>query len=250
MYWVVQEDLYAEEGHRALLHVLDRMDLPHSTHRIVPGVRRLDPEPCIPVGTQVIVLGAYTMLAIAQERAWLPGAYLLGNHADLSVQREHWGDRLLNVDAWVGRLADVPPFDRPSFVRPILDSKVFNGKVFAWHDFVGWREGLPGDTRVLVAPRKTIYAEYRTWVVGGRVVTASQYRMGSAVLYDEKVPPDVIDFAQRAVDRWDPTPAYVLDVALIQAGLRIIEVNTINAAGWYKGNVGQIVAALEDLSGA
>lgn len=258
MHWVVQENLYSEEGFASLLRALEVMGLPHSVHKVVPFVHTLEPEPTLAADTKVIALGAYTMISIARARGWSPGTYELGVLAELPAQLPYWGERLLNADAWVGRLGDVKPLRQPSFVRPIRDSKVFSGKVLDWDGLCDLRDSLRAasadrpelDDRVLVAPLKRIFAEYRTWVVGGKVVSASQYKLGSAVLYDANVPPGILAFAQECVDIGPPLRAYVLDVASTPDGLRIVETNTLNAAGWYKGNVGRIVAALEDLERA
>lgn len=252
MYWVIQDNLYNEEGHASLLRVLDVMGLPHSTHKIVPFMHTLEPEPVIPPGTKIIALGAYTMISIAKERGWDPGTYDLEHWAELHELRPYWGGRLLNADAWIGRLRDVPPFTQPHFIRPLRDSKVFSGKVIDWGEFTEWQQDLFGEhiddnTQVLVAPRKPIFAEYRTWVVDGQVISASQYKQGRTVLYNSEVPPGILEFAQECVDLGPPLRAYVLDVAATPDGHRIVEINTINAAGWYKGNVGRIVAALESL---
>jgi len=40
--------------------------------------------------------------------------------------------------------------------------------------------------------------------------------------------------------------AYVMDIALTFDGWKIMEVNCINSAGFYKGNVKEIIAALEN----
>jgi len=264
MHWIVQNDLYSEEGHASLIRALEVMGLPFSLVKVVPFVHTLEPEPVIASGSKVIALGAYTLITIARERGWTPGTWDLGPTSELPNQIPHWGARLLNHDAWIGLLADVPEVNpstlggpnvaRPFFLRPLRDSKVFSGKVFDWHEFTEWRANLPPDeghlnlyTPVLIAPRKIIYAEYRTWVVNGRVVTASQYKSGSTVVYNADVPEFILDFAQECVNLWSPAPAFVLDVAETPLGLRIVETNTLNAAGWYRGNVGKIVEALENL---
>jgi hypothetical protein len=203
---------------------------------------------------KVIVLGAYTMLSIARDRGWTPGAYDLGENAELPVQRLHWGADLLNAESWIGPLGEVPKeaFRGGAFVRPLRDSKAFAGQVLGWDEFTEWRERLPNFVveridYVIVAPLQTIYAEYRTWVVNGLVVTASQYKQGTSVIYDANVPADILYFARGCAHIWNPAKAYVLDVASTPDGLRIVETNTINAAGWYRGNVGLVIQAIEDL---
>ena len=38
-----------------------------------------------------------------------------------------------------------------------------------------------------------------------------------------------------------------MDIAETPDGLKIIEVNNLNSAGWYKGNVQKLIEALEDM---
>ena len=47
---------------------------------------------------------------------------------------------------------------------------------------------------------------------------------------------------------WRPNDAFVLDVALTSEGTKIVEVNNLNSAGWYKGDLQKLVNALEELN--
>lgn len=94
---------------------------------------------------------------------------------------------------------------------------------------------------------KEIYAEYRTWFVGGRLVTVSQYRLGDKVAYSSIVDDDVLTYAEKMESIWHPQQAFVLDVCRTEAGLRIMEINTINSAGFYAADVFKIFKAVENL---
>lgn len=45
----------------------------------------------------------------------------------------------------------------------------------------------------------------------------------------------------------DYSDAYVLDICRTDDGLKIIETNCINAAGFYAADLGKLVSALEEL---
>jgi hypothetical protein len=105
VYWVVQSNLYGEEGFESLDAALERLGLPYSLHKVVPFVGTLEPDVDPPPGP-VIVMGSYTLARVARERGWSPGAFL--DNLDFQVQREHWGELFLNHDAQVLRFADVP----------------------------------------------------------------------------------------------------------------------------------------------
>lgn len=257
MNWVIQENLYNEAGFEALLRALEAMELPHSVHKVVPFSHELIPD-VNPVGP-TIVMGAYTMTSIAESRGWKPGAYSNENF-DFVPQWAAWGDRMLNADARVSKLKDVswPEAQDYLFVRPTADSKLFTGTLMATAEFAQWRQNILSlgwegtvtpDTQVMIALPRCIYREYRTWIVNSRVVTASLYKEGTHVRYDSNVDEAVIQYAEECAAIWSPHRAYVLDVADTPNGLRILEINCLNGAGFYAGNVGKIVASLEALEG-
>jgi hypothetical protein len=105
---------------------------------------------------------------------------------------------------------------------------------------------------IMVCTAKEIWSETRTWVVDGRVVTASGYKVGTIKRYTSphQVDERITAFAQACANRWRPNPAFVLDVADTPAGLKIVEINNLNAAGLYRGDMQKLVVALADLAEA
>jgi hypothetical protein len=262
MHWVIQENIYSEEGLRELVEVLDRHQLSYSTHKVVPFSGELIPD-INPEGP-VVCIGAYSMIRLARARGWTPGVWSNDNF-DFEVWRHEWGDRCLNWDA------EIYEFDGVSaahwagetfFMRPTMDSKAFSGAIFEWSEYQEWRDRvvelgeddgstLRAETRVLVSDPKKIMREYRLWVVDREVITASQYKLGDRVVYDANVDSDVLWFGAGVVSpmshNWVPDRAFVLDVGLTENGYKIIEVNSLNAAGLYAANVGKLVEAIEGM---
>jgi hypothetical protein len=103
------------------------------------------------------------------------------------------------------------------------------------------------ETEVMVCAKKEIYTETRTWVVDGKVVTASGYKSGTLKRYTppEMVEPRIIEFVQECADSWSPNRACVIDVFDTPRGLMIGEVNNLNSAGWYRADLDRLVQALE-----
>jgi len=258
MWWVIQNNLYDEWNFENLIATLERLNLPHSQHRVVPFAGTLEPEPTLPDGANAIVMGSYSLARTAQKRSWQPGAWL--DNLDFEIQREHWGDLMFNYDARVMFLGDVPMQREPFFLRPVTDTKSFTGKVFDWPEFDEWKQRLGAltkddnptvwfDTAVMLCTKKEIYNETRTWIVDGRVVTVSGYKVGTIKRY---TPPEQVDeriarFAADCAQHWSPNRAYVLDVFDTPQGLKIGEINNLNSAGWYKADMQRLVTALEDM---
>ena len=254
-HWVLQSGWEYEAGWASMLDALTRFDIPFSIHRVVPFVGDLEPEPT-PPSDDVICVGSYAMRHYAKKRGWNPGVFDLEPH-DFQRQLAHWGDAMLNADSEIAAFADVQ-FEGERFVRPIDDTKSFAGGLFDWDAFAEWQNGvvalgddidssLTGATLVQVSSPKVIHQEVRCWVIEQRVVTASVYRRGSRVIYSDEVDARFTAFAEALAAKWSPEKAFCLDVCDTAEGLRVVEINTINSAGFYAADMQKLVMSLDGL---
>jgi len=262
MHWILQSDLFKQSEWENLTRALERQDVPYSVHKVIPFIGELIP-PAEPKQDKVICFGSYSMRHTAKKMGWSPGVYDLFD-INFLVQKEHWGDEMLNADAQVVAFCDAV-LDNPTFIRPIDDSKYFTGRVFDPEEWNAWRKSivedhhdygnsLTPDTLVQLCKPKEIYAEYRFWIVNGKPVTWSQYKRGDRVIYSSDVDRDVIKYAHhigcantlaaRNPLPWLPT-AFVLDVCETPNGLKVVELNTINSAGFYACDISTLVHELE-----
>lgn len=266
MHWVIQNNIYSEEGWERLVSALERLGVSYSVHKCVPFAGTLEPEPAPPPGN-VVVMGSYTLAREAQRRGWVPGVFLNGNF-DFRVQEARWGRRMFNWGALVCKFSEVPEQREPFFLRPVEDSKSFTGEVMDWPSFREWRDRvlsleqysaqIQPSTPVMVCQKRRIAREFRTWVVDGRVVTASLYKTGTWKHYQEVVRAAphghgddgarVIDFAEDCAALWSPDRAYVLDVFEDEGGgLHVGEVNNLNSAGFYAADMQKLVHAVDSM---
>jgi hypothetical protein len=254
-HWVLQSGWEYEAGWASMLDIFKRSDIPFSVHKVVPFVGDLVPEPT-PLSDDVICIGSYTMRHYAKRRGWNPGVYDLEPHT-FEFQRDHWGDAMLNADSEIVPFGEVR-FDGLKFVRPVNDAKAFAGQVFEWDEFYKWQHNvvelaedtgnsLTAATLVQVSSPKTILQEVRCWVVEGRVVTASVYRRASRIIYSSEVEPRFIQFAGDLASVWSPEKAFCLDVCDTPDGLRVVEINTINSAGFYAADMRKLITSLDGL---
>jgi len=255
MHWIIQNNLYNEDGFTRLIEALEKMKIPHSIHKVIPFVRELVPD-VNPEG-KVVVMGSYSMSYIATAKGWTPGTFLNENFT-FSKQLLWWSFAMLNCDSVVCKLSYVPFQKEPFFIRPNDDGKSFAGEVMDWPSFLEWTLGgvfllkpedqptVTADTIVMVSPKKKIYSETRCWIVDEKVVTASQYKVGTLVKSSDKVDERVIKFAEKQANIWSPHRAYVMDVADTPEGLKIIEVNNLNSSGFYAADVQKLVHAIEE----
>ncbi len=272
MFYVIQENTFKERHFDLLLETLNRYGIGHEVVKYIPfhydifewydsALHADDPDfkptRYNTTETKVFCFGADGLAKAAKLRGWVPGSMLNSNH-DYNVYGPAFGfENMLNGDGYVINFGDPIPFDDESFfVRPTLDTKSFSGQIFtreAWNDYTQLTEDtnclqvLTDETQVLVSTLKNIQQEVRCWVVDGKVVTASRYKIGDRVQYlNYDHESFYVDFAQRMVDKFQVADAFVIDVCLADDQLKVVEVNSINAAGFYDCNIEKLITALEE----
>lgn len=255
MYYIVQENTFREENYDVLIKSLERLGLEYEIVSVWPFT---DEVLFKTDRKDVFVFGSLKLARISKLHKWIPGS-LMSNTHDYNVYSEHYKENLLNYDSKIYKFTDylnwVDLQSSHKFIRPCLDSKTFTGKVFnkeEWDEFVersltnGHTTSLTKDTLIQVATPKNIQKEIRCWVVGGKVITASQYRLGYRTVSDSIVEPDAIEFAQKMVDIYQLADAFVIDVCLTNGEWKIVECGCINCAGFYKADLMKVIVALED----
>jgi len=99
----------------------------------------------------------------------------------------------------------------------------------------------------IISDIKIIDAETRFFVINGKVLTGSYYRIDN--IYCEKaIQPDeeIFSIAQKYVDLYKPCKAFVIDIVLTDNQYKIIEYNPINCAGIYACDYNLIMQKLAD----
>jgi len=198
MYWVIQDNVFSEAGHEALLQALNRGSIPYVlckflpfTHKLVPydldftlydNVDEI-PEIEVPEGPVYVdhpslilephamdMPGNYTMICgstllnlVSQEKGWIPGTFLNDNF-HYNKWKEHWGINLLNSIAIVDKLGTIAPPWNDIFIRPCKDTKAFTGLLLRQGDFNQWREDQLSsgrDPEWLSAETEVVASPYR-----------------------------------------------------------------------------------------
>lgn len=130
-------------------------------------------------------------------------------------------------------------FKEHVFVKPSRDLKAFNAGVLEAGVSVGdyikhqAHQAFAMDETLVVAPLKTIYSEYRFFIVNQEVITCSTYRLGGKVFISSDVPDDLIKSAQQLCKLYQPHDVFTMDLAQTSEGIEIIEYNCWNASGAY-----------------
>lgn len=188
----------------------------------------------------------FKLRPFVNEQAWHP--YLLNGPESVFLSLNEIPEQL-------------PDDDRLWFFRPVGDSKEIAGsvkptgdiralalKVLALTENEIPKGSLRHDTQLMLSRPARIFKEWRLWVVGGEVVTHSLYKEGARVVYRPEIDADALAFGQRMVDiNPNYAQAYVIDICRTDDGLRMLETNCINAAGFYAADLMRLAAAIDAL---
>lgn len=259
MHWVVQGGTFSDRGWGTMLATFRQFGIPYTEHRVIPFVGELEPDPVLPT-SNVMCMGSYSMRHAAALKGWNPGVFDLAPF-DFRVQLQHWGGHMLNADSEVVRFENVAFGNNAElFIRPVHDSKHFAGGLFERDIFAKWQQSVVdlnetdpssfrADTLVQVAVPKEIHQEARFWVVDGRVVTSSIYRRGGRGAHGPVLDDRLHELASGLISGesgWCPLRAFCLDVCDTPDGLRVVEINTLNASGFYDADVPKLITTLHE----
>lgn len=253
MIWLLQENLGNEDAFAPLVANLKKFDQQIHMAKVIPFIGEITPD--LETEGKVICFGAYSMRKLAQRKQWNPGVYDIEWFPYQSLI-DVLGNDVLNCDAGFGKFGEINPSSNEFFLRPTHDGKEFPGVVMSkchlkerQHRIIDLKladngSTLTEHTEVMYASIKKIYNEYRYFIVDGKAVTGSRYKMGNRVIYGDT--DGNIDIAQKFANRLSNhiNHPYVLDIALTDQGYKVIELNTLNCAGFYAIDIQKLVMAL------
>lgn len=234
-------------------------DFPHEFVGVIPFSHEITSDTPLD-GVDYIPYGSTLLTNLAYERGWS------GLHFDLSTFNYQEAldnrDDMLNmnvmrldvaIDCLSALSANNP--DYKCFVRPSEDLKQFSGQVIEAKECCDWFKSmmecetsgsykLEPETMVVVSAPREIQAEWRWFIVGGKVISGSMYRAHGQMRLERVTEQKMIDEAQSFADKWLPDQCCVMDLALVGGELKVIEFNTINSSGAYDNDVSAIFKAL------
>lgn len=250
MFWLIQKNFYSKNNFDLLISNLKRLDLKYDLIDISNDINTSQ----YPINT--IICGGNTLSNIAIQNNWQPGSFLNDNFSYLKW-KDIYKDNLLNYPAIIDTLDSINPTWDNFFIRPLEDTKYFNGTIMLKKDFKIFKDNVYNNdisniiknSLVVISKIKEIYAEFRFFIVYKKIVTYSQYKSGGQVYLSEFIPNEAINFVSNIINIWQPAKAFVIDVAYTEEGYKIVEFNNFNASGFYACNVQKIIEAIETYAG-
>ncbi len=254
MYYIIQENLFREYHFKTLIEYLNRYKLEYEIVKYRPFLEEFEFKTD---RKDVWVFGSTNLAtSIKDSYGWNPGSMYNENH-DAEVYMSKYGEHMLNHDAKILGFFDEIPEDVPYafFARPAGDTKIFNGEPFTKDSWKKYIDEIKNpeviekykDSKIIVAPLKTTQQEIRCWVVGGKIATISQYKIGGRVVYQNMDNNEEAQiFCNKMIKIFQPAKAFVMDICLHNDDYKIVEINCINCSGFYDGDMSKLIQALEN----
>ena len=263
MKFAIQQNLM---NHEQLLRVAEAVK-PYPTVwlGLIPFSREITSEEPL-AGKDYIPYGSTLLTTLVSELGWT------GLHFDLerlnwecwvknhpSMLNSHKNTRVLSAEGAIEYLNEVVGAPESEFfMRPSHDLKHFAGYVGvatelrdhlksmidSYHRGEHGTYPMRPDTPIVLATPQRILAEWRWFIVEGKIVSGSMYRAHGQLRKLRETDSAVIDEAQALADHWLPMDCVVMDTALTEEGVSIVEFNTINSSGFYDNDVEAVFRAL------
>ena len=258
MYYIIQENLFREFHFKTLIEYLKRYNLEYEIIPFRPFTEELEFKT---TRKDVWCFGSTNLAKIAKKYDWYPGSMYNENH-DVEIYGAYYKENMLNSDGIICTVEESLGFMENDkvpyafFARPTKDTKSFSGQLFTHDSWKQWIEEvkqtstlgtLSDETKVLLAPLKQTQQEIRCWIVDGKPVTISQYKIGGRVNYqnhDNNQEANI--FAEQMAKLYCPAEAFVLDICLHNDEYKVVEINTINCSGFYDGDMSKLIQSLEN----
>lgn len=188
-------------------------------------------------GKKYFVCGSYPLTRYAHEK--IPGSvFSLENYNFEDFMNIFGSENFVNSNCKVVQSKEIDWIEEEYFVRPVDDTKAFNGGIYN-------KNNLKYDGEVIVANLKHIRREYRFFVIDGQIVGKSLYKVNGSLEESEIVDPGAENFALEMIKKFNE-PGFVIDIADVDETYKIMELNCFNASGFYAINLYKLVVAVYD----
>lgn len=260
MEFLIQHNLMNEEQLQLTKKAVE--PYPHQFVGMIPFSREITSDKPL-IGQDYIPYGSTLMTTVASQGLGWKGLFFdpaaFNYDAALCNRDDMLNSRVMTLKQAIRELDRVIQTEpkRLYFTRPSEDLKQFSGQVIEAEECRDWfvdmmecatsgTYKLDGSTQVVLCNPQPIKAEWRWFIVGGKIVSGSMYRAHNQLRKERVTEQAMIDEAQRFADDWLPNPCCVMDLALVGDTLKVIEFNCINASGAYDNDMRAVFGALYD----
>lgn len=239
MKWLIQPTKVEEEKIKELINILEKADIDYdlvypSKDKVVKQDKTIYQYD---YNEQYFVCGSYSLTRNVykdrKDAVFSLDKYQFDDFIDI-----FGSENFVNYDAKIVNYKQIVWEDDVYFLRPVNDDKSFNGGVYSKNDIINCSKD------VIVAKVKKINKEHRFFIIDGKISTASLYKVNGSISTSDVIDEGAIDFAEKMIKKFD-FPGFVIDIATIGNEYKIVELNCLNASGFYEINLYKLIDSVE-----
>ena len=256
--WIIQNNLIHENDLKAIQTTCKQLNIEFEEILVVPFSPEI-PKFTIDDKTNIYYGSTTLMYNIYHQHNKPKGLFFDDAKFSMENYINVWGQYMLNSDAQVTTFKEfgkqTHADDSLWFVRPDADDKSFNGDVRTFKEIIDWSKTfaifdnveLSEDTKIIVSTPWNIKKEWRTYIVDGKVISASLYRKDFRLnKSNTDVPADMIRFVEDRCKEYMPHKIFAMDIALCGDEYYIIECGCMNSVGFYAADISKVVHAISE----
>lgn len=249
--WVVQKNLTSEDVFAHMESACAELGIGYREVTVIPFTHEL---PEFDRSKKSIFYGSTTFgMQVMNDKSVRAGMFYVPEKFSMEVYFDRWGEHMLNYGATICPLSDINSLkfleDRLLFIRPDDDSKSFAGIVMSFAELKEWAmkielsesAQLTINSKIVIAEPLHLKAEWRLWIVKGKVIASTKYRENFILRKESDSPTEVKAFAESRCKEYTPHDVFVMDIALCGDEYLIIECGCMNSAGFYAANIRDVI---------
>lgn len=254
--WILQKNLTKPEILIRIKNALNESEATWEEIEVIPFSETL-PE-IKHKNSRHIIYGSTTfMLNSFKDERYKDGVFYDPSTFQMENYVKQWGNHVLNSSGQLvtlGELKGIKSLDSQKwFLRPNHDGKEFSGRVDTFENLKIWSQkiielDLPdfnSTTEVWISEPIKIEKEWRLFIVDDQIISASRYMENGMLSETNKdIPSEMIRFSEDRIKEYRLSDIYVMDVAAILGGYKIIECNCFNGTGFYQHDIEKIVKTI------
>ena len=256
--WILQKNLTKSTDLDRIKSALNRKDEMWEEVEIIPfsdkiPVSKNEGSFKIIYGSTTFMLNAFKDDELKKGVFYEPATFQMKNYVD------KWKDNILNSKGQLlkfGKLSELKNSENKNwFIRPNHDGKEFSGRVASFQELANWSKkicdlDLPDfnkETEIWISKPKEIKKEWRLFIVDDEIVSTSRYMKNRELdVSATDIPTEMMNFAKARIEEYRLDDVYVMDIAQVAEGFKLIECNCFNGTGFYKHDIEGIVRAVND----
>lgn len=260
--WVIQNNLIAENDLNQLQEACKEVGDEFQEVLVVPFSDEL---PEFTYHYNNVYYGSTTLMNNLYQELHPKGLFYDDRTFKMNNYFNRWGDYMLNYGAKVTEIHDfiynsewidwVSNEDEKLFIRPNGDGKEFDGQVGTFKDLkdmitrsILYEGPLSESSMIVVGKAYDIYKEWRLYIVGGEIITASRYRTNFKLSKSSTdIPKEMLTFAKEMIAKYKPHQNFAMDICSTHDGAYyIIECGCLNSVGFYDADIKKLVRAISE----